>query len=177
MLGSMIKTEALTVDPEQDPDVPALLKEAMRRALSEEDLEGLKRQQVDLVTQFLRGEMSLIEYNARAIPLEEYPGVIQTKYITCFRGMLEAYGLTPDMINEILSHENEHMVEALQGSLEGAYRMEFMKTETGDYAFYPSISVILPESLTDEQAREKLRSIIGAPGDMSPHDEAMLKSQ
>ena len=169
--------ESLTVDPEQNPDVPALLKEAMRRALSEQELEGLKQQQVHLVTQFLRGEMSLTEYNARALPLEDYPGVIQTKYITCFRSMLEAHGLPQNVIDEILAHENEHMVEVLQGSLEGAYRLEFMKTESGGCAFYPSISVTLPESLTDEQAREKLRTIIGAPDDMSPHDDAMLRSQ
>lgn len=154
-----------------------LLSKAQREALPLERLEQIKDEQDVLTRSFLASELTLREYNARSKELDMYPGVLQTELVTTFRGLLEATGLSSDEVNEVLAHENAHMVEALCESLEGIYRLEFAKAETGGFSFYPAISVIFPDDMDDDVARTKLRNMIDAPDDLSPRDKSQLTNQ
>ena len=171
-------SEKMTIPAIEDREggfyIPELIKQAREEAIPLEELEQIKDKQDALCRDFLNEQITLAEYNKKLEEIEEYPGVIQMRFITWFTRALVEIGLPDAQIDEILAHENEHMVQALIEGCDGVYRIEFARREDGKFALYPAIATEFPEGITDEEARAMLRRSLEAPDDLSERDKAQL---
>jgi hypothetical protein len=161
-------------DREGGFDMRELIEQAQKEAIPLEELERIKNEQDTLCRDFLSEHITLAEYNKKLEEIEEYPGVIQMRFITWFTQALVALGLPDAQIDEILAHENEHMVQALIEGCDGVYRIEFARRENGKFALYPAIATEFPEGISDEDARAMLRRSLEAPDDLSERDMSQL---
>lgn len=154
--------------------IPELIEQARKEAIPLEELERIKNEQDALCRDFLNERITLAEYNKKLEEIAEYPGIIQMRLITWFTQALIEVGLPDAQIDEILAHENEHMVQALIDGCDGVYRIEFARKENGKFALYPAIASDFPEGITDEEARAMLRRSLEAPDDLSERDMSQL---
>lgn len=114
-------------------------------------------------------------YRATTAKFEALPGFVTADTLPEYRVVLEAAGLEKEEVEEILAHENEHMVVAHSiPDVQRKYRLQFMKAGEDQLAMIPSVRIDWLDNLSEDEVRSKLQAATEAPENLSEGDKEML---
>ncbi len=152
------------------------LEAADRAAPPIAEFEARDTQENDLLSAFLRGEITLTEYHARDTRGDKlYPGEVEIPGLNMLYQSLLFLTKNANEARELTDHEGDHLREAIQlGFPDSKILIRFFK-EDGRGSLRPAISLILPQSGNEEQIRRNIRTIIEAPEELSDLDREQLK--
>ena len=150
-----------------------LIEEAQHNALDIGTIKEIKEKQDEITIRFMRGEISNQEHDKLADVTENLPGEIKFGTLSEFMIALRALCFDEEKIQNMLAHENDHMVAALKYHIPVKYGILFYKTEKGLSA-NTFISPEIPETVPENEQKQMLQEIIGAPEELSPRDKRQL---
>ena len=159
-------------------DLKEKIRLTMQNAISLEEAEKRTNEEDSLLSSFINKQISLREYKEKEAEhnLLQEAGVIKVSSLSEMYNAIYATIGNEEIARELVEHERSHCkeIEALGFGFELLLR--FFKNENNIISFRPSISVDIPEDGNEDQIREKLKIIIGAPIYISDSDERKLSS-
>ncbi len=148
---------------------------AESQSLSAQISGELKNEGISIARRFLSGEISLQTYREEIDVIVD-SGVLLVETPSDLRAVLLSLGFEDDFVKENVGHEEEHWRLAKELGFEPKLGIRFARVNNRVYLRQVLISIDIPDTLTDdEDVRQRLRSIIKAPGEnMSMSDHTLL---
>ncbi len=141
-----------------------------------EDVEKIEAPLIKALNAFMNGG-----------PLEEYrkleratvvPGNVRIPNFEILYTIIHAIEKDDDSTRELVEHERDHYREAERLGIPAIILLRFFKQSDGRKSFRAAIDIHIPEHVDDEEAfREKLRTIIEAPDELSDTDQESIRRQ
>lgn len=148
---------------------------AMADCLSADEQETIAGAEDDLMSRFIRGEISLQEYCRDNDEIsQEVPGeVVVDSFDDCYVLLMGIFK-DRDFVLGLINHERSHAEEAEEGGIKPELIIRFSRMDSGKACFNLAIKLGIPEDGDEELIRKTLISIIGAPDQLSGSDEKKL---
>lgn len=144
------------------------------RPLEEADEADL--QEMELLSDFINGEIGLKEYHRRT--LNEgilAPGEIELPSLEEMHKALSKILGDEELATELVEHEKAHFEEAIKLGFAGTKLIiRFFKADDG-LSLRPAFKILIPKEGDEEEIRKHLRIIIEAPQELSDLDALSTK--
>lgn len=154
--------------------IKLLVADAKKSAITEDELERIKDRQDAIIAQFSSGRISAEKMEEELKKVNPETGILIFNDISSFMTALELCGFSRNDFTETISHENDHMVRALQSGLDPEYILQFSKIPAGQIGIYPAIRFNFPQNIAEDEKREIFKKVLNAPIELSPRDKNQL---
>lgn len=143
-----------------------------------EDVEEERKEKNNLYRLCFSEEISLVELRTQLSSVEERSSesTIELPWIGPLYGLLRKIGISRENVKEIVIEEKDHYFSAQTEGIQinGVDLIFFQDSKTGINYVQPFLSFNIPEGLSDQETRNKLKRFFLAPEDPSPDDLAKI---
>lgn len=161
----------------EDPEdrIAENIREATPAAPFEGELESSKDAQDQLVVTFLHNDLERAQFEHEYASFVIEGGVVSCETIDDLKQTLIVFGFDDEAVTEISTHEEAYLNKVQIQGLKGDYQIQLFKSTDGDIRLHPGLKVSWDDSISDEDLKKGLGSIVSTPDDLNSNDQDQIE--